>query len=1564
MHVSHTIVEARCLELEAELSNLRDKIHNNNHNELVNKFSNLEVHHLNLQLKYQNLKDCFGNNPPTPPKDTPDFDSVFVIRKMQASLQGKDNVIKQLKKQISHLQETRSEADRTLDFRALDSQITQLTKKVIVLQEQNDQFRAENGKIKQHYKELYDSIKITYGKHIEQVTALTTKNVNLKAQILNNVNSVNKDHVKPTVLAPGKYAINVEPIPPRLRNNREAHLDYLRHLKESVKTIREIVEEAKVVRPLDSSIVTACRYTKHSQKLLEYAIGTLVKHCTDASGSQPRSNTKKNKISPAKGVNKMKVKEHPRTNKPHLRTTNRVDSSSCSKRTVVQIVLWYLDSGCLKHMTGDCSRLMNFMKKFIETVTFRNDHFGANMGYGDYVIGDSVISRNSIVERRNRTLVEAAQTMMIFSKASMFLWAEAMATACYTQNRSFIHTRHNKTPYKLVHNKKPGLTFFKVFGALCYPTNDSKDLGKLQPTADIIIFIGYAPNRKGPAPIFLTPGQISSRLVPNPVPAAPYVPPTNKDLEILFQPMFDEYLEPPRVERLISPALTIQVPVNSVAESTFIEDNLVTSVDYNPFINVFALKPSSDASSSEDARLVAKVYRQEEGIDFEESFPPIARIKAIHIFIANAASKNMTIYQMDVKTVFLNGELKEEVYVSQPKSFIDPDHPIHVYRLKKALLGRGKHILLVQIYVDDIIFALTDTKACDIFSIDMSSKFHMSMMGQMSFFLGLQVSQSPRGIFINQSKFTLEILKRFVIDSCDPVDTPMVDRLKLDEDPLGILVDQTRFRSMVGSLMYLTANRLDLVFVVCMCARYQASPTKKHLEALKRVFWYLRGTITWGLWYPKYIAMALTAYADTHHAGCQDTQRNYQLPDIFTKALPRERFKFLLSPLDTMAEVNVNAPAEQAPAMAPPTHTDDQILPHSRWGIVNRAYIDYTEMMLEEFIQSIHSFVEDKKNLTLHTQGKKKANPIVIPRNKREVFGMPISNELITADIRGEQYYKEYLEKVAKHQIYLASEEGSAPYSPVPKPTKATRKSKPSAPKAAPVTKPAAAQQPKPKPAPTKTQEKKRKLVAKTSDEPSLAKISKPGKVSKRRKPTSSLSLVDEFVDEGMTNSDMEFDEEGSHVVRIGAQDEGQAGSNPGVQIKRQAGSKLSDVAEPQPQSKNEKTTTETEAKSMVSVTIQQDTSAIPPMKTPVIDLTSRPNSPNVHRPLQIMANLIQDNKYLEERLDSYGSRLYTLENLGISQKHEERRKRDMIHRKHYQGLYLILRLLFRHQQVHLEPQDLLELLDHLNCLLLLHLHPLARGISLKVAAPSSSKTTASAEYTAWTTTDTRLRPFVSSIPEDLYMDDDMAPDEQEDIPATLKPAWSIPSSDLPVLTNNWASALVSTYTPPPENSLLAPALSISKMKAAYYPDVGLKQMVPDQMWIEEECKYDIGAIAVRTHMRVLSVVKIEVFSMYGYEYIKKIVLRRADLNEHIIAKRDFKYLYPRDFEDPDKYKVRMIMRFNEIHKFSDGTPCQIDEALDYRVKEFKVNMMNPSLNTRFWTRKDVDRSKEFMFSI
>ncbi|GKC82058.1 retrotransposon protein, putative, ty1-copia subclass [Tanacetum coccineum] len=191
---------------------------------------------------------------------------------------------------------------------------------------------------------------------------------------------------------------------------------------------------------------------------------------------------------------------------------------------------------------------------------------------------------------------------------------------------------------------------------------------------------------------------------------------------------------------------------------------------------------------------------QEEGINFEESFAPVARIEVIRIFIANAAHKNMTIYQMDVKTSFLNGELKEEVYVSQPKGFVDQDNPSHVYKLKKVLYGLKQA-----------------PRAC------------------------------PKGIFINQSKYASEIVKKYGMLTIDSVDTPLVEKSKLDEDLQGNQVDATLHHGMIGSLMYLTSSIPDLIHAVCLCARYQAKPTEKNLQAVKQIFQYLKGTINMGL---------------------------------------------------------------------------------------------------------------------------------------------------------------------------------------------------------------------------------------------------------------------------------------------------------------------------------------------------------------------------------------------------------------------------------------------------------------------------------------------------------------------------------------------------------------------------------------------------------------------------------------------------------------------------------------------------------------------------------------------
>ncbi|GJS29953.1 retrovirus-related pol polyprotein from transposon TNT 1-94 [Tanacetum coccineum] len=644
------------------------------------------------------------------------------------------------------------------------------------------------------------------------------------------------ESVKPRVLARGRYAIDVEPIPPHNRNNREVHLHYLKNLKESVETLREIVKEAKVERPLDRPLASAClkkqvtfekqcdtsnsNTHKHVEPLNTQKTNVHVPHftgvncCTNASGSQPRSNTKKNRISSAKGVNKKKVEEHPRTNKSNLRTTNRIDSSSSSKRTVVHIVFWYLDSGCSKHMMGDRSRLRNFVNKFIGTVRFGSDHFGAIIGYGDYVIGDSVISRVYYVEGLGHNLFSVGQFCdsdleVAFRKHSCYvrdtdgvelikgshgsnlytisvkymmksspicLLSKASKNKSWLWHRCLNHLNFGtindlarkdlvrglprlkfekdhlcsacqlRKSKKHTHKPKTENTNLEVLNTLymdlCGPMRVQTINGK-----KYILVIGDDYSRftwvkflrskdetpetelmapvqlsTGPAPTFLTPEQIISGLLPNPVPAAPYVPPTNKELEILFQPMFDEYLEPTRVERSVSPAPAVSVSVTlagtpssttidqdapSPTKSTIREDNPFPPVDNDPFVNVFAPEPSSEALSSEDLSSAESPH---------VSFAPVARIEAIRIFIANAASKNMSIYQVDVKTAFLNGELKKEVYV---------------YKFLKI----------------------------------------------------------PEAFLLINQKFALKILKKFGMDLCGPVDTPMVDQLKLDEDPLGIPVD-------------------------------------------------------------------------------------------------------------------------------------------------------------------------------------------------------------------------------------------------------------------------------------------------------------------------------------------------------------------------------------------------------------------------------------------------------------------------------------------------------------------------------------------------------------------------------------------------------------------------------------------------------------------------------------------------------------------------------------------------------------------------------------------------------
>jgi hypothetical protein len=303
------------------------------------------------------------------------------------------------------------------------------------------------------------------------------------------------------------------------------------------------------------------------------------------------------------------------------------------------------------------------------------------------------------------------------------------------------------------------------------------------------------------------------------------------------------------------------------------------------------------------ARLVAKGYSQVEGLDFGETYAPIARLESICILLAYATYHGFKLYQMDVKSAFLNGPIKEEVYVGQPPGFEDSEYPNHVYKLSKVLYGLkqaprawyeclrdflitnsfkvGKadptlftktienDLFVCQIYVDDIIFGSTNKSICEEFSRIMTQKFEMSMMGELKYFLGFQVKQLQEGTFISQTKYIQDIITKFGMKDAKPIKTPMGTNGHLDLDTGGKSADQKVYRSMIGSLLYLCASRPDIMLSVCMCARFQADPKEVNLRAVKRILRYVVYTPKFGLWYPRGSTFDLIGYSDADWVGCK-----------------------------------------------------------------------------------------------------------------------------------------------------------------------------------------------------------------------------------------------------------------------------------------------------------------------------------------------------------------------------------------------------------------------------------------------------------------------------------------------------------------------------------------------------------------------------------------------------------------------------------------------------------------------------------------------------------------------
>ncbi|GJW13059.1 putative ribonuclease H-like domain-containing protein, partial [Tanacetum coccineum] len=688
--------------------------------------------------------------------------------------------------------------------------------------------------------------------------------------------------------------------------------------------------------------------------------------------------------------------------------------------------------------------------------------------------------QNGVAERKNRTLIEAARTMLADSLLPTTFWAEAVSTACYVQNRVLVTKPHNKTPYELLHGRPPSISFMRPFGCPVTILNTLDPLGKFDEKADEGFFVGYSinskafrvfntrtrkveenlhinflenkPNVAGSEPDWLfdidlltnsmnykpvTAGNQTNKNVgiKDNVDAVPtqqyillpllydspqsskdavaddagkktneepahegerngYANSTNKDCTVspfvstagqnftntndlstdplipdledtdIFSGAYDdEYvgveadLNNLEITMNVSHIPTTRIhkdhpkdqiieDINSATQTRRMtkisEEHAMISYikkqrrtnhkDYQNFLvacflsqiepkkKVWRLvdlpkgkhtigtkwvyrnkKDERGTVVRNKARLVAQGYTQEEGIDYDEVFAPVARIEAIRLFLAYASFMGFIMYQMDVKSAFLYGTIKEEVYVCQPPGFEDPQFPDKVYTVEKVLYGLHQaprawyetlstyllenrfrsgvidktlfikkskgDILLVHVYVDDIIFGSNTKSLCIEFEGLMHKKFQMSSIGELTFFLGSQVMQRDDGIFISQDKYMVDILNEFDFSLVKTTSTPIETNKALLKDKEAEDMDVHLYRSMIGSLMYLTASRPDIMFVVCACARFQVTPKVSHLHVVKRIFRYLKCQTKLGLWYPKDLPFDLEAFSDSHYAG-------------------------------------------------------------------------------------------------------------------------------------------------------------------------------------------------------------------------------------------------------------------------------------------------------------------------------------------------------------------------------------------------------------------------------------------------------------------------------------------------------------------------------------------------------------------------------------------------------------------------------------------------------------------------------------------------------------------------
>nr|GEV74505.1 hypothetical protein [Tanacetum cinerariifolium] len=732
----------KCPKLETDLQN--DFIKKEIHDKLFKSYITLEKHCIFLEVDTQLNQDLFQRDNSFSHQSAPSFDQLFAIHELNVQSQEKDMVIKKLKERIKSLSGNMKEDKTKKELEKIETINIELDHMVAKL-------IAENEHLKQTYKQLYDSIKSS--RKSLAITALKDNLRKLKGKVIVD-EAVISHPIDPEMLK-----VDVAPLAPKLRNNRTVHSDYIRHTQEETVTLREIGNACPLTR-----------ITTHAEVPLRKPIAL-------------ERNTPKPVVT---------------------LVYSRKPKASRNNILVIQIVLWYLDSGCSKHMTGDRSQLTNLVDKFLGTVKFGNDHVAKIMGYGDYQIGNVTISRVYFVDGLGHNFFSVGQ----------FCYSDL--EVAFRQHTCFIH---NLEGFDLL----------------------SRSRGNNLYTLSLRDMMAFVDNTSGPVPQ----RKESLGLMPNITSSTPSVPPSRTNWYMLFQSLFDELLTPsPGVDHPAPEVIALIAEVIEAMQEELNEFECLEVWELVPRpdkVMVITLKWIYKVKLDElggilknKARLVACGYRQEEEIDFEESFAPVARLEAIRIFLAFSAHMNMVVYQMDVKTAFLNGNLREEVYVSQSDGFVDLDNPNHVYKLKKALYGLKQAPRVWYDMLSSFLITHDFSKG----SVDPTMFIHRD--GKELLLWILPWWRNPNWI-----------------------------RIKKGKD-----VDPSHYHGMIGTLLYLTASRPDLQFAICKCARYQARPTEKHIHVVKRIFRYLRGTVNQGLWYPKDSSIALTAFADADHAGCQDTRRS------------------------------------------------------------------------------------------------------------------------------------------------------------------------------------------------------------------------------------------------------------------------------------------------------------------------------------------------------------------------------------------------------------------------------------------------------------------------------------------------------------------------------------------------------------------------------------------------------------------------------------------------------------------------------------------------------------------